>query len=249
MAAKSSSVSRTKSNGATEKQSRLGTQLRGKLSEAYGSRGSHLSGLWYGYSHKAKADVVLRSDLEFLHLLYVESDPDVLSVDYEPDHVVARLCGEDFLSVVDATLVHRLHGKVWREVKYAADVEAQAPTRTSLQLMIQLKAAAVADVKHELITEEQVQANPHRLHNWVRILGWLADCRYHALYQYSDSVLKIVGTRRQVTLADVAALGPDSESGLYCAAMFEAVQQGLVKSDLDVQPLRWQTRFFLTGEA
>lgn len=56
---------------------RLGTRMRGALTEAYESRGGGKSNLWLVYSPKADKDFVLRSDLEFGHFLLAESDPEI----------------------------------------------------------------------------------------------------------------------------------------------------------------------------
>ena len=102
---------------------------------------------------------------------------------------------------------------------------------------------------HKLITDKQVFAQPQRIHNWLRIVAWLSQARFHPLEHYTRAVLKIIKTRSEVRLADIAALGPAAEMGLFCAAAFQVVQKGLVGSDLDVLPLTWQSRLFLVGEA
>lgn len=227
------------------KGARLGTTLRGKLADAYGARGHHRSNLWYVYSPKSKSDVVLRSNLEFLHFLLVESHPDIVEVDYAPKKQVASLSGEAFGTIVDAVCKLRSGAIIWREVKYAKDVEHGAQTRANLQLMTQLKASGLAGVTHEVVTEDQIYGRAQRLHNWMRIIPWIAQCRHLPLHNYTKAVLKIMKTRGDVVLADIAALGLESETGLYCAALFQAVQQGLILSDLDAMPVTWQSRFFL----
>lgn len=144
------------------KGARLGTRLRGKLAEAYDSRGHHRSNLWYVYSPKARADVVLRSDVEFGHFLLVESDANIVHVDYSPEKRIARIASVEYGTIVDAELTLRDGTRVWREVKRSEDVEQGAQTRANLQLMVQMKAAAFAGVTHELITDKQVFAQPPR---------------------------------------------------------------------------------------
>ncbi|WCM90619.1 hypothetical protein [Acidovorax sp. NCPPB 3576] len=228
---------------------RIGTRLRGKLTDAYGARGHHLSNLWYAYSPKSKVDVVLHSDVEFGHFLLVESDLDIVEVDYAPQKRIALLGGEALGTIVDAELTRRSGARVWREVKRSEDIEQGAQNRANLQLLIQMKAADFDGATHELFTEKQVFSQPQRIHNWFRIIAWLSQCRTYPLDNYTRAVLKIIRTRREVQLADVAALGPDTEIGLYCAAIFKALQQGLVLSDLDVVPLTWDSRFYLAGDA
>ena len=52
------------------KGSRLGTRLRGKLSEAYASRGRLKAKLLYVYSPRMRCDVVLPSELEYWHFIF-----------------------------------------------------------------------------------------------------------------------------------------------------------------------------------
>ena len=42
---------------------RLGTQMRGKLQQGYAGRGKSKFRLWYAYSPKAQADVVLTTSV------------------------------------------------------------------------------------------------------------------------------------------------------------------------------------------
>lgn len=51
---------------------KLGTQMRGKLQQDYQARGKTRYSLWYHYSPKACADVVLHGDPQYYHFLLAE---------------------------------------------------------------------------------------------------------------------------------------------------------------------------------
>src|SRR5438045_3188895 len=100
---------------------RLGTQMRGRLADAYEGRGHARAQLWYAYSPRAKRDVAFTGDLEFGHFLLVESDPRVRCVDYAPKERVARIAGSAMAHVTDAEVIFSDGTTEWREVKRSTD--------------------------------------------------------------------------------------------------------------------------------
>lgn len=223
---------------------RLGTRLRGQLADAYEARGHDRSDLVFVYSPKAGRDFALRSELEYGHFLLVESDPDVQKVDYSPSKRVSTWAGEEIGTIVDAEVTLRSGAVVWREVKSSADVEEGAQNRANLQLLIQLRAAESVAAQHQLFTEREIYAQPQRIHNWLRIIPWLAQARDWPLHEYGNEVAALVRARGSVVLEDVLSLGQGPEQALYGAALFRAVQYGLIASQLDVLPMTRNSRFF-----
>lgn len=226
---------------------RLGTSMRGVLADAYHARGHGRSGLWLTYSPKADKDVVLKSDIEFGHFLLVESDPDVVNVDYAPARRLQTYAGEGIATIVDAELTLSNGTVVWREVKCSEDVENGATGRANLQLLIQIKAAEAVAARHELITEKEIYANPMRIRNWMRIVPWLAQAREWPLHAYVSEVAALMRTRGNVVLADVLNLGDSRDSAIYAAALFRAVQRGRYGNDLAERPLTSRSVFRLQG--
>lgn len=223
---------------------RLGTRMRGQLADAYDARGHNASDLVFVYSPKADRDFVLRSEVEFGHFLLVESDPDVQKVDYSPSKRVATLAGEGIGTIVDAEVTLGNGSVVWREVKSSQDVGQGAQNRANLQLMIQLRAAESVAARHELFTEKEIYAQPQRIHNWLRIVPWLAQVREWPLLEYGNEVAALLRARGTVVLRDVLEMGQSPAPALYGAALFKAVQYGLIGSQLDVLPMTQNSRFF-----
>lgn len=223
--------------------------MRGQLAEAYGARGHGRSNLWLVYSPKADRDFVLRSDLEFGHFLWVESDPAIKRVDYAPAKRVASIAGDAFGTVVDAEIELQVGVHIWREVKSSTDLESDATTRANLQLLIELQAATELAARHEVVTEKDIYACPQRIHNWLRIVPWLAQAREWTLIDFQNDVAALINARRHVTLDEVRVLGPPDRAALYLAALFRSVQQGRFASDLNELPLSPQSLFYRAPEA
>ena len=227
---------------------RLGTRMRGALAEAYGARGHSKSGLWLLYSPKANKDVVLQSDLKFGHFLLVESDPNIVSVDYTPAARLQNYAGEGAATIVDAEITLRSGTVVWREIKRSEDVENGATGRSNLQLLIQIRAAEGVAARHELLTEKEIYANPLRIRNWMRIVPWIAQAREWPLLENASKVAALMRRKVHVTLGEVLDLGDGRDNALYAAALFRAVQRGCYDSDLDEHSLTIRSVFRLYGD-
>lgn len=218
--------------------------MRGQLASAFASRGHHRSNLWFVYSPKAGKDTVLRGDLEYGHFLLAESDPDVQRVDYAPAKRVSEMAGEAIGTIVDAEVTLRSGAVVWREIKQSSDVEHGAQGRANIQLMIQLQAAAAVAARHELLTEKEIFSQPQRIHNWLRIVPWLAQARDWPLHDFGNLVASLVQARGSVEYHEVLDLEEGPQRPLLVAALFRAVQFGHIGSDLDTHPLTRRSRFF-----
>lgn len=222
-------VSQSKSGGA-----RLGTRLRGKLAEAYAARGHLTSKLGYAYSPRAKQDVVLKSELEFWHFVLAESDPNIVSVDYNPGKEIASVANDVHGTVLDAVVELKDGTTEWREIKYSDDVQ----TRTKHQEEAQAEAAYQASAVYRRFTEVDIYSCPQRLSNWVEVIAWLSSVRDRPTLEYDLAVQRLLQSRGIVTLAELQSLGNSRQQGTcYVAAAFRKLQEGRFFSDLDIRPL------------
>ncbi len=222
------------------KGARLGTRMRGKLAAPYDDRGHHLSNLWYVYSPKMRADVVLRSDLEWAHYVFAESDPDVVVVDYSPTSEVARVGDQDIGTTLDAIVTFRNGVVEWREIKRSEDVDS-TDVRVQAQFEGQLAAAARVHARYRRLTEKEIFVCPQRISNWSRVLAWLSAVRGRALVDEQNTIATLIHVRGVVSVADIIAASGDSDSACLIAAAFKGVQDGLYRSDLDEHPLSGAT--------
>jgi hypothetical protein len=232
----------------TKRGTRLGTQLRGRLAHAYDRRGHARKSLWYVYSAIRKADVVLASDLEFGHFLFVESDPSVLAVDYAPQVRVQSIAGSAVALIVDAEVTRRQGVVEWRELCFSEHINAQLDARRTLDCLLQARTPGLEGVERRVATELEVFARPMWIRNWMRALPWIAQARHTPLDQYQFEVATTLNARREVELSDVLELGDGQERALYCAAALEGVRDGSFESDLGDAPLSRCTRLWV-GES
>lgn len=220
----------------SSKGARLGTRLRGKLAAAYDDRGHHQSCLWYVYSPKMCADVVLRSDLEWAHYVFAEADPDVASIDYAPKSEVARVGDEDLGTTLDAVATLRSGVVEWREIKRSEDVDSKNP-RVQAQFECQVAAAARVHARYGRYTEKEIFVCPQRIFNWSRVLAWLSAVRGRPLIDEQNTIATLVHARGEISISDILAVSGSGDSASLIAAAFKGVQDGLYRSDLDERPL------------
>jgi hypothetical protein len=222
---------------------RLGTQLRGKLQKDYATRGKTRYSLWYAYSAKGRADVVLHGDSQYYHFLLVESDPEVASVTYDVQEHAARVVGEELGQLVNAELRMADGSVVWRCVR--ADEKASLATKVgNLQLLIDRRAHKELPARVEVLTAAEITANPVRMQNWNRLLPYLAQARAWPLHECGNDVATLLHTRDEVALCDVTALAEPGHEALYIAALLHGVQFGRYHSNLNEKPWGLGSRFW-----
>ena len=223
---------------------RLGTQLRGKLQNGYTARGKTRYSLWYAYSNKSRADVVLHGDTQYYHLLLVESDPEVVAANYDVQQHATRIVGEELGLLVNAELRMADGSVVWRCVR--AEEKASLATQVAnLQLIIDQCSHKELPQRVEVITAQEITANPVRIQNWNRLLPCLAQARAWPLHEFGNEVATLLHTRNEVALCDVTALSEPGQEALYVAALLEGVQFGRYRSNLNEKPWSQGSRFWV----
>ncbi|MDM0084699.1 hypothetical protein QTI17_29275 [Variovorax sp. J31P179] len=218
------------------------------MEELYADRGQGNSGLWSVYSPRCKKDFQLRSDLEYLHFLMVESDPAIRSVDYAPKSYVTRVAGEDIASIVDAVLELNSGQVVWREVKSEASLARGADARAELQIMAQRRNSAVFGARHEVLTELQLFASPMRLCNWHQAIPWIAQVRDFPLESQVAQIDAELNAQGPMRFKDLLDLGAPDRAALYGAAVLSGIQTGAFSSDLNTEPFCGHTLIFHAAE-
>lgn len=221
---------------ARNRNSRLGTKLRGKLAAAYSARGHHASNLWYVFSPRTNRDWVLRSDAEWGHFLLAESDSNIKSIDYDPPPEIVRVGDEDQSTKLDAIVTFKDGVIEWREIK-TSDVLGKLDARAQHQWEAQVEAAFRNGVRYARYTEREIYVWPQRIFNWARVVAWLSAVRGRSIYSEHVEVVSLVNARGSVSLGEIQELGTGHVSACYVAAAFKAIQDGLFVSDLDEKPL------------
>jgi hypothetical protein len=223
---------------------RMGTQLRGEMAEQYDQRGHGAADLILHYSGKTGKDAGIKGLREFKHYLHVESDPDVIDVDYSPRAVNTQIAGMAYADLVHAVVKLKDGSTVWRRL---VESEGEHPP-----LLADLRAAvgkgALAEVARvEVWTSGVIEANAMRLRNSLRALGWIAGARYWPLGEYKSAVLDLLAQRRSLTFRDAVLLGEGSKQALFGAAVLQLACNGAIRSDLNEAPLSGVTLFHKLG--
>lgn len=222
---------------------RLGVRLRGRLTSVYNRRGKTKADIVLHYSSKCRADVALAAELQVLHFLHAESDPDVESVLYEMSATVTQLAGAIHAELVHAEVVMKDGTRVWRRlvqelpdnVELAQQLSAMAGTGSL---------ATIARV--ETWTRDRLVANPMRLRNALRASAWIAAARHWPLVEHKKQVLALV-RKRPTTFEGALALGEGPQQALFGAAALELAFSGSIRHDLFEQPLTAISNFYENG--
>ncbi|KPF67243.1 hypothetical protein IP84_13940 [beta proteobacterium AAP99] len=218
--------------------------MRGRLQSAYDSRGKATASLWYVYSAKASADVCLHGDTHYYHYLLVESDPTISSVEYNYASKARGIAGDPIGDAVSVRIETREKAVVWRCVCSEPSKELSTLVENT-QTLIERKAYRSLPDRIEVVTAEEVIANPIRIQNWNRLMPYLAQAQALPLQEYGNDVAALLHTRSTVTLIDVVALARESNHvALHVAALVRGVQLGRYESDLNEQPLSDRSTFW-----
>lgn len=225
--------------------SRLGTQFRGEMSAAYGARGKTSADLALHYSPKAKCNVTLSGQLQFLHFLYCEIDSNVETANYAPRSLIFSVAGEKYASLIDAQ-IKTVDGKVvWHRLIDAEPDHAEFidDLRTAVGKGPLARISAV-----ETWTTDRLTANPMRLRNSLRALAWMSAARHWPLAEFKSKALAHIRKRRSVTFDEVLSLEDGPRRALSGAAVLELACTGVIRSDLLEAPLRGLTQFHAFGD-
>jgi hypothetical protein len=232
---------------AKKRTGRLGTQMRGKLQQDYLARGKSRYSLWYVYSAKARADVVLHGDSQYYHFLLVESDPLVTSASFDVQRHARRIVGEELGQLVDAEIRLADSQLVWRCVR-SEITDAVAVKAENLQKLIAHRLHAELPSRLEVVSGEEITAQPMRLQNWNRLIPYLAQARGWPLHVFGNEVATLLHTCQEVALSDVTALAEPGQEALYIAALLRGVQFGRFRSNLVETPWGLGSRFWRAGQ-
>ncbi|MGQ3050775.1 MAG: hypothetical protein ACT6S0_03220 [Roseateles sp.] len=212
---------------------RLGTQLRGKLAAGYKKRGKTKGDLVLHHSFKCRADVPLAAEMQLLHFLHAESDPDVESVVYEPSAEVTRLAGSANAKLVHAAVTLKDGTRVWRRlIQQLPDTVERVE-----ELVAMVGKGALAEIARvETIDRDLLTANPVRLRNALRATSWIAAAKHWPLIDHKLQILKVVRARTS-TFEEVINLGEGAQRALFGAAVLELAFAGSLGHDLFELPL------------
>lgn len=215
---------------------------RNQLLKAQHSRGKRGNNIWMHFSARNRRDVVLRSDSELDHFIWLEGDESIVRYVLEPDPYIEDVDGVPTRTQFDARVYPRVGWTQLREVKESAD---SLDAREKTQRAAQLQAAARAGMEYVLITRVEISQHEQLISNWLRALAYLAASRDIVLEPRCEEVLVQLSHREPISLRQALNGFAPGLRSVYTAALFKTIQDGRVRSDMDSKPLCVNSRFWL----
>ncbi|VVE21111.1 hypothetical protein PCE31106_03137 [Pandoraea cepalis] len=229
-------MSSTTSHPATN--ARPGTRMRAALADAYDKRGHRKANLCYVYSPKSDRDWALSGQLELAHFVIAESTPDIVSVNYAP--VPRQVSTDTRSSVISWCAEVRRHDGMW---EWRCLGEATDPAKEQARVRL----ARAFEAEHCRLSEHDLRVDSARIHNWLRIIHWLALYRGIPLAHESMAVGALLDAGHAISLKDVARLDQVGRGDAYIAAAFRLVQSGYLALALGNEPLSLRTELVREG--
>jgi hypothetical protein len=245
---------------AKERAPRLGTIARGATQRLYDARGHAKSNLWLSYSIKNRRNVAFIGNLNYLHFLHCESDPNVVSVDYEPAAREVEVADEIVTTGLTAEVITGAAVLELREVRGLKETQNPAndvylqrhleDRRHELRRQFERREVATArdfrTAERKLLTERDLYVGHEmRLRNWSRLIPWVAQAQFHSLAMHRSLLLSCMRVGTPMTAGDIMLLGEgdSGQAALFLAAAIEGASLGHWATDLDDQPFSRTTTF------
>ncbi len=213
------------------------TKLRQAVFAACGQRAEHASNLWLVYCARHERHWVLTSDVEYLHFLSLEFDPEVAEVNFKPDPDIVRLRDEDRKTIFDAIVRFRDGHTECRELKREATPppEPEEELRAALQQEAQQIAAKRHGGSYLRLTLADLDVHQIRIQNTLRMLRFLGAAQGEPLAAIRQALILAVRQAGPTRLDVLAASLHDHDQAYAYAAVFQLVQRRQLSLPIDTE--------------
>ena len=224
-----------------------GFKPKGPLADAARARGAGPGNIWYLYGNKAQSDLVVNSDAALLHVLYMEGSPEVKAY---------RIGTKADNGPISATnLVERFDVDVEKRdgQRELCLLERPAPTTNDGSMVGELKhedherLCAAIGAKYVRVTNEQLTKCAVFTENWKFGLAAISAARLHSLVNADLSLSLLLRQRSSWTIGELLPCLEKDKVALFLAALFRAISNGTVASDLDSKLWGKATRIWKPG--
>jgi hypothetical protein len=222
------------------KQKRFGPG-RNTLLSAQQTRGRKIFNIWKQYSGRNCKEVILKSDTEFNHFCLVEGDEEIASYQLEPEPIIVLIDNQPTRTQFDALCVMRNGSPQLREI---SDNDQKLDSRKLLQREAQIAAARRIGYEYVRMTSETLEEHEVLIDNWRRALRALSQCRHLVLQPLREEVMRIVARHAPCTLELMLGDTDIAYRTNYHAAIFQCLQRGQLRSDLNSKPLAANSLFW-----
>jgi hypothetical protein len=207
---------------------------RNSLLAAQQTRGGKVYNIWKHYSSRNAKDVILKSDAEFDHFCWVEGDEEISSYQLEPEAVIVLVNNEPARTQFDALYLMRNGPPQLREV---SDNDELLDGRKTLQREAQIEGARRIGYEYVRITRKTLEEHSVQIDNWRRALSDLSACRHLVLQPLCNQVVDFVRQNSPCTFGRIIESTDITYGSNYAAAIFQCIQRGQLRSDLNQKPL------------
>ncbi|WP_124543194.1 hypothetical protein [Piscinibacter terrae] len=224
-----------------------GFKPNGPLADAARARGAGPGNIWYLFGNKAQSDLVVNSDAALLHVLSMEGSPEVKSY---------RIGIKSEKGPISATnLVERFDADVTRRggQRELCLLERSVSAASDDSMVGQLKhedherLCAAIGAKYVRVTNEQLTKCAVLTENWKFGLAAISAARLHSLVNSDLSLSLLLRQRSSWTVGELLPCVEKDKVALFLAALFRAISNGTVASDLDSKLWGKATRIWKPG--
>lgn len=198
--------------------------------------------LWYFYSPRMDADLVATSDGQYVHCLWLEMQPDVLSYGLDSSDVTgnARPIKPPFSGWVR-----------YRDGRLAVhDISVRGRSSSVPQHLDGSARQSQADsigATYVLETYESLRQRSILTDNARDALAFAAAARHHSLAQARLTLQALFARSECWTMGDLLGAVPVDQAPLLGAALVRCVMEGTLRSDLEAELWGKWSRFWLPG--
>lgn len=234
------------SNSSAPQQKRKFGPGRSALRKAVQDRGKRIHNLWYHYSPRLKQDVILRCDAAFLHFCLLEADPTVVCYELDPNPIAVVLANRSLEVNFDARVEFR---NAQPELRIVGPADAALDEAGRQKRAAEEAAAARSGFKFATVTAELLNAHALLIRNWRCALAYQAACRDAMLAAYTQELVEVARIRRRCSIGELLQETNPELRAEYLAALFSAIQNAELGSDIAEKPLCLNTEIWIAGVA
>lgn len=220
----------------TPRTSRTFSPHKRRILELGRHRGRLPTNVWYQYSPKLQADVVVGSDLAFHHFCWLEGNSEIRSYELHANPITLSMHGEARQIAFDI-LVRRRHGadEIHEFIRTESAEKWATRSRAPAEpLSADEKSAVIAaGLIYVAIDREWLAAHRILCVNWQRVLPIIAATRRLDIQPYLNEMLLMAQCTPRFTVGDLLARIDKTDHAVWLSALFTHVQQGEFSSDLD----------------
>lgn len=209
----------------------LAQTRRDKLIDRVERRGRRTANIWLLKQPLTGRDLVLVGDIRMEHFFFMEGDPAVDRVEYEPSSVDTAEASISFDCVVDYRDGHR----ECHQVRHAP-LQENSPAQKH-----GAAAAKRLGGTHVVVTTKDLDSQRQRIHNWQRAIAALNRCNRRPLELIELEILTYVESDRSTTIGQLCE-ALERDPALVVAATVRLLRKRTLSSDMDQKPWSRHTR-------